>query len=164
MQPASHFAIVLNAPGEPALREDDANAASSAIGVGGWDWLDPGSVFEIPLPAPRADAVENAIRKSLGQRRLDVAVVAAAHRRKKLLVADMDSTIIPVECLDELAARAGVGPQVVAITERAMRGELDFAAALRERVAMYGGTARIGPVASGGFEVACTIPYETAGR
>ena len=51
----------------------------------------------------------------------------------------MDSTIIPVECLDELAARAGVGPQVVAITERAMRGELDFAAALRERVEMFRG-------------------------
>ena len=61
------------------------------------------------------------------------------HRRKQLLVADMDSTIIGQECIDELADYAGIKPEVAAITERAMRGELDFAAALRERVALLTG-------------------------
>jgi phosphoserine phosphatase len=62
-----------------------------------------------------------------------------AHRRKRLLVADMDSTIIGCECLDELADFAGVKAEVAAITERAMRGEVNFEAALRERVAMLKG-------------------------
>ncbi len=70
---------------------------------------------------------------------LDVNVVPAANRRKKLLVADMDSTIISCECLDELADMAGLRPQVSAITERAMRGEIEFAGALRERVALLKG-------------------------
>jgi phosphoserine phosphatase len=70
---------------------------------------------------------------------LDVNLVARDRRRKKLLVADMDSTIINVECLDELADMAGLKPQIAAITERAMRGELQFEAALKERVGMLKG-------------------------
>ena len=70
---------------------------------------------------------------------VDHCVQAAERRRKRLLVADMDSTIIGCECLDELADFAGVKDAVSAITERAMRGELDFEAALRERVAMLKG-------------------------
>ena len=70
---------------------------------------------------------------------LDVCVQPWEGRRKRLLVADMDSTIIGCECLDELADFAGVKAQVAAITERAMRGELEFEAALRERVAMIRG-------------------------
>ena len=62
-----------------------------------------------------------------------------AHRRKKLLIADMDSTIINVECLDELADMAGLKPQIAAITERAMRGELEFEARAAERVGMLKG-------------------------
>lgn len=69
----------------------------------------------------------------------DVNVVAAEGRRKRLLVADMDSTIIGVECIDELADFAGLKAEVAAITERAMRGELDFEAALVERVALLAG-------------------------
>jgi phosphoserine phosphatase len=68
-----------------------------------------------------------------------VNVVSSANPRKKLLIADMDSTIINCECLDELADMAGIKAKVSAITERAMRGELDFAEALRERVAMLKG-------------------------
>ena len=63
-----------------------------------------------------------------------------AHRRKKLLVADMDSTIITVECIDVLAARAGIGDKIATITARTIRGELDFASSLRERVALLAGT------------------------
>lgn len=70
---------------------------------------------------------------------VDANILPAAGRRKRLLVADMDSTIIGVECIDEIAAEAGVGAQVAAITERAMQGALDFEAALRERVALLAG-------------------------
>ncbi len=70
---------------------------------------------------------------------LDLAVQPVTHRRKMLLVSDMDSTIITVECIDELADYAGIKPQIAAITERAMQGELDFEAALRARVALLKG-------------------------
>ena len=70
---------------------------------------------------------------------VDWALTPVEGRRKKLLIADMDSTIINVECLDELAEFAGLKPEIAAITERAMRGELDFEAALRERVGMLKG-------------------------
>jgi len=70
---------------------------------------------------------------------VDLCVQPLAGRRKRLLVADMDSTIINVECLDELADFAGVKVEVAAITERAMRGEVEFESALRERVAMLEG-------------------------
>ena len=67
---------------------------------------------------------------------VDVIVQGEAGRRKKLLVADMDSTMITIECIDELADYAGIKPQIAEITERAMRGELDFEAALDERVGL----------------------------
>ncbi len=70
---------------------------------------------------------------------IDANIVPAAGRRKRLLIADMDSTIITVECIDELADYAGVKPQVAAITEAAMRGELDFEGALTARVALLKG-------------------------
>jgi phosphoserine phosphatase len=68
-----------------------------------------------------------------------VNIVPAENRRKRLLIADMDSTIIGCECIDELADMAGIKPKVAAITERAMRGKLDFPAALRARVALLKG-------------------------
>jgi phosphoserine phosphatase len=70
---------------------------------------------------------------------VDVVVQRAEHRQRRLLVADMDSTMITVECIDELADFAGVKPQVAAVTEAAMRGELDFEAALEARVALLAG-------------------------
>ena len=78
-------------------------------------------------------------RRHFAKQPVDVNVLPAANRRKRLLVADMDSTIINCECLDELADMASIKARVSAITERAMRGELDFAATLRERVAMLNG-------------------------
>ena len=72
----------------------------------------------------------------LGDTPVDINIVPAENRRKKLLIADMDSTMIPVECIDELADFAGVKDHVADITERAMRGELDFEAAINERVAL----------------------------
>lgn len=70
---------------------------------------------------------------------VDWAALPAAHRRKRLLVSDMDSTIITIECIDELADFAGIKPQIAEVTRRAMNGELPFEAALRERVALLAG-------------------------
>ncbi len=85
--------------------------------------------------------IRRAAEGALARHAIDLCAQPLAHRRKRLLVADMDSTIIDKECLDELAEFAGVGDQVQAITERAMRGEIEFAPALRERVAMLEGLA-----------------------
>ena len=70
---------------------------------------------------------------------IDVIIQQSAHRRRKLIIADMDSTMITVECIDELADYAGIKPQIAEVTERAMRGELDFEEALRSRVALLKG-------------------------
>lgn len=70
---------------------------------------------------------------------IDVIVQVTAHRRRRLIIADMDSTMITVECIDELADYAGIKTEIAAVTEAAMRGELDFEAALRSRVALLKG-------------------------
>ena len=81
------------------------------------------------------------MRAALGGAPVDVVVQKAAGRRKRLLLADMDSTMIGQECVDELADFVGQKARVAAITERAMRGEIAFAPALRERVALLAGPA-----------------------
>ena len=84
-------------------------------------------------------AIQRAAASALQYAPIDLCAQPLAHRLKRLLIADMDSTIIGCECLDELADFAGLKAEVAAITERAMRGEVDFEAALRERVAMLKG-------------------------
>jgi phosphoserine phosphatase len=106
--------------------------------VGREHWLSPGRALDIPFDHDPAQVLERA-RHHFRDQPVDVNVVHWAGRRKKLLIADMDSTIIGCECLDELADMAGLKAKVSAITEKAMRGELDFPAALRERVAMLKG-------------------------
>jgi len=96
--------------------------------------LSPGEAADIPCPGPGAPIAE-----ALAGLPIDWAILPAANRRKRLLVADMDSTIVTSETLDELAAAAGHGAAVAAITRRSMAGEVDFASALRERVAMLRG-------------------------
>ena len=93
---------------------------------------------EIALPGP-IDHQEEAVRAALGGEPIDVAHVPAKGRAKKLLIADMDSTFIHQECIDELGKLAGAGDQIAAITERAMRGEFNFEQALRERVSFMKG-------------------------
>ena len=120
---------------------DAAHAAFAEAGakVGAIDWLNPGIAVDIELfglPLDYAREVGHRLSDALA---LDVAVQPVAHRRKKLLVADMDSTIITVECIDEIADMAGLKEKVAKITEAAMRGELDFIGALNERVAMLKG-------------------------
>ena len=103
------------------------------------DWLSEGEACELAFTADEGSdpvAAENTVRSALGDAPVDVAVLPAAGRKKQLLVADMDSTIIGQECIDELAAIAGVGEKVSEITARAMAGELNFEEALRERLAL----------------------------
>ena len=98
--------------------------------------LSPGEAADIPIAdAPDMDAVRTALEGAA----IDAIVTAAEGRRKALLVADMDSTIVTGETLDELADFAGLKQRIAAITARAMNGELDFKAALRERVGMLRG-------------------------
>jgi len=97
-------------------------------------WVDEGHAADISVTDART-----ARRVLEGWEGVDVVVQPERYRRKRLLVADMDSTIIGQECIDELADYAGIKPQIAAITERAMQGELDFASALKERVALLAG-------------------------
>ena len=100
--------------------------------------LGPGAV-DLLVEGGESAAMRAAIDTALASQPIDVCVQPWEGRRKRLLIADMDSTIIGQECLDELADFAGVKAEVSAITERAMRGELEFEGALRERVAMLKG-------------------------
>lgn len=99
-------------------------------------WLDSGKAADLFFDADPIKARAALIGVGQG---IDVIVQAVAVRQKTLLIADMDSTMITVECIDELADYAGIKPQIAEITERAMRGELDFAGALDERVALLKG-------------------------
>ena len=100
-------------------------------------WVEPGSAADLEIAASPAE-----VRAAFeGWEGVDVVAHPPGPRAKKLLVADMDSTMIGQECIDELADYAGIKPQIAAITERAMAGDLDFTAALRERVALLDGLA-----------------------
>ena len=132
-------ATLIADPSTEPLSEATVDRAAQALnGIERRRWLDEGVaadlVFTGDLKAKRA-----ALESALSGDAIDVIVQPLAHRRKRLLVADMDSTLIGQECVDELAARVGVGDRVAAITERAMRGEVAFAPALRERVALLQG-------------------------
>lgn len=102
------------------------------------EWLSRDYAFDLVFSGDAAKMRKDAHEAATGID-ADINVVSSTHRRKKLLVADMDSTIIACECLDEIAAHAGFGARVAAITERAMRGEIAFEPALRERVALLKG-------------------------
>ncbi len=105
-------------------------------------WLAPGEAVELPLRVEEpvvAEGIADAIAAELAGQPIDSALLPAANRRKRLLVADMESTIVAEECLDELAAEAGIGEQIAGITARAMRGELAFEPALRERIGLLKG-------------------------
>lgn len=130
------YVLVLTAAPDAGLSDDAVSAISATFAETGPTRRLSDSAVEMSmataeLPAAARDAAEAA--------RVDVNVVPAANRRKRLLIADMDSTMIPVECIDEVADFAGVREQVVAITEPAMRGEMSFEEALRARVALMKG-------------------------
>ncbi|MDE3028726.1 MAG: phosphoserine phosphatase SerB [Paracoccaceae bacterium] len=131
------IATLLTNPAKPALNAMAVESLRNAWGGGDALWLDPGIAAEFAveaMPANRWEAWEGL--QALG---IDLVVQPTEGRRKRMLLADMDSTMIGQECIDELAAEAGVGTHVAAITKRAMNGELDFEGALRERVALLKG-------------------------
>ena len=103
------------------------------------EWLAPGRAADIRFAGLAEAEAEQRARQALADRPVDLVAQKAEGRRKKLLVADMDSTIVIGETLDELAAHAGLKDKIAAITARAMNGEIDFKGALRERVGLLAG-------------------------
>ena len=138
----SFVATLISDPGARALDERALERAQDALPAAGSPvWLDPGVAADIPFTASDGNLrsrVEG-IHTALDGAPIDVVIQRAAGRRKKLLLADMDSTMIGQECIDELADHVGLKVQVAAITERAMRGEIEFELAVRERVALLRG-------------------------
>ncbi|MFZ0609911.1 MAG: phosphoserine phosphatase SerB, partial [Xanthobacteraceae bacterium] len=144
-----YVATLISAPGCPAVTDVLARQAARYLPHGRpVDWLDPGTALDIAFLLEGVEPGEVAallkdfaadLRDIIGTEPIDVVIQPQDNRRKKLLVADMDSTMIGQECIDELADYAGVKDQVADITARAMRGEIDFAPALRERVTLLKG-------------------------
>ncbi|MGB8814947.1 MAG: phosphoserine phosphatase SerB [Paracoccaceae bacterium] len=131
------IATLITNPSRKILDRATVESLRNAWGGGDAVWLEPGVAAEIALsevPANRWD-----VWQGLQQLGVDLVVQPAIGRRKRLLLADMDSTMIQQECIDELADEAGVWAQVSAITAQAMNGELDFEEALRARVALLKG-------------------------
>ena len=129
-----YIASLIASPARANLEDTTVRALRDAWGGGPVRWLAAGVAAEFPIetvPDTRWEAWAGL--QSLG---IDMAVQTAEGRRKRLLIADMDSTMIGQECIDELADLAGVGAHVAGITARAMNGELDFEAALIERVGL----------------------------
>ena len=156
-----HYALVFSTSTQPTSIE---SWSASKIDASAWladlsghfaflqpftnvNWLNPGCAAEImchPGNSFTTDQANNnsefqALRDAAAARHLDVNIVPTTERQKKLLIADMDSTIITSESLDNLAEMAGIGDKVAAITQRSMSGEIDFENALLERVAMLRG-------------------------
>lgn len=135
---------LIAAPGQAKLDETLLGAARRAVEstggkITGADWLAEGEAADLFFHHSAPENGENAARELLSGQAIDLITQSAYDRKKRVLVSDMDSTMITVECIDELADFAGLKPQVAAITERAMNGELDFKAALTERVALLRG-------------------------
>ncbi|MDZ4368596.1 MAG: phosphoserine phosphatase SerB [Afipia sp.] len=128
-------------PAEPELDSTAIDAARSALpSPEHGDWLFDGVAADIRFSSTDdIRTISDRLREALNGIRADVVVQPQLDRRKKLLLADMDSTMIGQECIDELADFAGLKAHVAAITERAMRGEIEFEPALRERVALLKG-------------------------
>ncbi len=132
-----HTVTVLAAPSRADLRDGRVDALRDLFEGGHTIWLAEGIAAEFPVPRlpPDADAIAEDTRMT----GFDLVIQPTATRRKAVLLADMDSTMIEQECIDELAAEAGVGERVAEITARAMNGELDFHEALIERVGLLAG-------------------------
>jgi phosphoserine phosphatase len=128
---------LLCAPSERKIETPLVESLRNAWGGGEAIWLsvDEAAEFEVPVkPSNFWD-----VWSDLQSNGVDLVIQSTDGRRKKMLLADMDSTMIRQECIDELAAEAGVGERVADITKRAMNGELDFNGALEERVSLLAG-------------------------
>ncbi|WP_170372942.1 phosphoserine phosphatase SerB [Ruegeria arenilitoris] len=132
-----YVATLLTNPKTPSLDGALIDALRNAWGGGDIQWLSPDEAAEFALAAVPANRWD--VWAELQKLGVDLVVQPAKGRRKKMLLADMDSTMIQQECIDELADEAGVGERVKDITARAMNGELDFEGALTERVGLLKG-------------------------
>ncbi|PWC66743.1 phosphoserine phosphatase [Azospirillum sp. TSH7] len=136
--------VTLIAPRTATLDEAVVQTAKAALvglgaDAGAPDWLATGTACDLPFGNLAPEQAEAAIRHALNGATLDIVAQPAATRRKRLLVADMESTIIEQEMLDELGDYVGLKDHIAAITARAMNGEIDFKDAVRERVALLKG-------------------------
>jgi phosphoserine phosphatase len=136
MQPLHNEVVTLIAGPRGELALADVVSAVAATLRATPDWLAPGRACDLAFKGIEPSTAETAARQAIGGAPIDVLVQPAAGRRKRVFVADLESTIIENEMLDELAEFVGLREHVAEITRRAMNGELDFAAALAERVAL----------------------------
>lgn len=142
----THVLLVITDPTKPCLSMDLLDSLATHLPQAATARiLSPGEAAEIAFTPPHLHDLSVLCELSDGLRQryaalpIDIAILPHADRRKHLLLADMDSTMIRQECIDELAAELGLKSHVAAITERAMRGEIPFVEALRERVALLAG-------------------------
>src|SRR5436309_5732471 len=137
----SLVATLICNPADPALDQTIVDGALAVLpSPGSAQWLFDEVAVDIPFDGTEdISAIEARLRQARSDLPIDIVVQPRGFRRKKLLLADMDSTMIGQECVDELADYAGVKERVAKITERAMRGEIEFEPALRERVALLKG-------------------------
>jgi phosphoserine phosphatase len=127
-------------PSNPVLTSEIAEKAAGVAKASGLYWLADGIACDIALrDGTEAETARAAIADVIGAAPIDLVIQDQDTRRKKLLIADMDSTMIGQECIDELAAEVGLKDKVALITARAMNGEIAFEPALRERVALLKG-------------------------
>jgi phosphoserine phosphatase len=139
----AHVLSLIAAPMKARLTEGDVDRARRALDRSGGRaaspvWLSPDEACDIPFEGAEPGILA-AVRSELRDGPIDVNVVPQQSRRKRLLVADMDSTLIEQECIDMLAAEIGLGAEVAAITERTMRGEIEFEPSLKQRVGLLRG-------------------------
>lgn len=133
------FLVFVSGQKEAPLTEDFIRSLHADFADTPLNWLHLDKAVEIKFETDILPEFFKSIRESASQKFIDVFLTPAAHRRKKLLLADMDATIVEGETLDDLAAFAGLKEKISEITARAMRGELDFKQALEQRVKMLEG-------------------------
>lgn len=136
----SLVATLISHPAGKSIESALATSASAALNATSMRWLAPGVALDLFLPDSLDEGgARNLLRDVVGAAPVDIVVQEANTRRKRMLIADMDSTMIDQECIDELADEVGLKDRVAAITARSMNGEIAFEPALRERVALLKG-------------------------
>jgi len=129
-----YIVTLLTSPATPSLSREAVEALRNAWGGGDAQWLAVGEAAEFVIGEKPSNLWD--VWQAMQAEGIDLIVLPMEGRKKKMLLADMDSTMIQQECIDELAAEAGVGPRVAEITAKAMNGELDFEGAIDERVGL----------------------------
>lgn len=129
-----YIVTLLTSPANPSLSREAVEALRNAWGGGDAQWLATGEAAEFVVERTPENGPQ--VWEALQAEGIDMVIQPSEGRRKKMLLADMDSTMIQQECIDELAAEAGVGARVAEITAKAMNGELDFEGAIDERVGL----------------------------